>query len=348
MRIHHLLLSAAILTFTATAHAEEAPEEMVPVDYEGASFMAPQGWAVEANPGEARVKLSARPEDPTSPSVLIKTFPAEGGDEATERFAARSRKAINNPTLVTHIERPTGASVDIWAGSIQGVSRRVAILQWEDEAHDVAMTAVFSATPGEFEQLGGASLLCKVLQLSDYMDVPQTLSQRGDAPQGLDVPEQYRRSATPTLYFIAEHLHELSAAQIAAGMKHFNKAEHEALAMYSAFGNLLHGIACGADNSVTLYTMRGTQSCEVTMRQWHQTFRLLEGDDRAALDYAFSQREGFLVSERCAEGALTGEACNTYLQARRHELAHNRTTMTRVVANLSNGCISGNGSCVAY
>jgi len=79
-----------------------------------------------------------------------------------------------------------------------------------------------------------------------------------------------------------------------------------------------------------------------------QTLQLTQGDKRAALDYALRQREQLLIAQRCANGQLSKASCNAYIQQRRQDLTQSHDTMTRVIANLGNGCIVGDPGCLPY
>jgi hypothetical protein len=339
------VLVALLGALVATPAAAARPE-LVPVEAQGSRLMAPRGWAVRSQAAPVTsIELAERPGDPASPSVLLMSLPLQGGPQSPATAVAAVLASIEGRHLVRRGTGPNGAAVAIWDGTLSGVRGRVAVLEWSQPAANLGLVAVLAAPPDRFEALGGVDLLYAVLGVGAPPAAPVA---KGSAPPAsrarLDVPAAYRGSSVATLYFVADTLWARSPAELAAALRASNADERQLLGVYSAFANLLHGIACGADASLVL----GGQDCRATLTRWAETLRLTGGDRRRALDYAERQRETFLIGERCTKGRLSKSACSSYVRQRRADLDRHHATMTRVIAHLGNGCIIGDPDCPPY
>lgn len=338
-------VSVLLAALVATPAAAALPE-LVPVEALGSRLMAPRGWAVRSQAAPVTtIELAERPGDPASPSVLLMSLPLQGGPQSPATAAAAVLASIEGRRLVRRGTGPNGAAVAIWDGTLSGVEGRVAVLEWHQPAANLGLVAVLAAPPERFESLGGVDLLYAVLGVGAPPAGPVA---KGPAPSAsparLEVPAAYRGSSVATLYFVADTLWVRTPAELATALRALGDDERQLLGVYSAFGNLLHGIACGADAGLVL----AGRDCRTTLTQWAETLRLTGGDRRRALEYAERQRESFLIGERCTKGRLSKSACSSYVRQRRADLDRHHATMTRVIAHLGNGCIVGDPDCPPY
>lgn len=350
-----IALALALVLFCGSLAWAKMPE-LVPTQQNGATFMMPKGWTVKSTMKPVpQVHMEETPGSPTSPSIHIANYPLQYGPDTASMHAKNVVQSSFKAGTAKMLSREYGANnstVEIWKGTIGQVAGKMAIIYYADTARGFGMTALLAAPPERFDSLGGKKLLYAVLGADGKTTKApaKTKSVAATAPKAkkLVVPKKYRKSGTPTLYYIAENFHQLSPSQIAQGFSKFNQNELQLLGVYAAFANLLHGIACGADASIILSTGGAPQNCRMTMSQWQQTLQLTQGNKMAALEYALRQRETFLIGARCSSGGLDKASCNMYVQARRKDINDSHNTMTRVIANLSNGCIVGDPGCLPY
>jgi hypothetical protein len=324
--------------------------KLVPTKQNGATFMMPEGWSVKSTMKPVpQVQMEEKPGSPTSPSIHISNYPLQYGANTASLHAQNVVASSFKKGTAKMLSRDAGmnnSTAEVWQGTIGEVEGKMAIVYYADTARGFGMTAIFAAPPKRFDAMGGAKLVYAVLGADGKTPV-KSVADRPKA-RALSIPKKYRSSKTPTLFYIAENFHQLSPAQVARGFRMFNQTELQLLGVYSAFANLLHGIACGADASLVLSTGGPPQSCQTTMAQWQQTLQLTQGNKMAALEYALRQRETFLIGARCSTGGLDKSSCNIYVQARREDIDNSHNTMMRVIANLSNGCIVGDPGCLPY
>ncbi len=344
------------LTFCAlTGTAFAGMPALVPTQQQGGTFMLPKGWAVKSTAEPlATVVAEETAGSSKSPSLHYWSYPLTQGPNTAATHAAQVASSLQGGTLVSRQALPGGMVLEQWQGALGGVKASAALLYFADTTKGGGMTALFAAPPERYVTLGGANLLLATLGLSS----PSTATVKTTTPaprktanvtaKGLSIPQPYASTNQPTLFYIAENLHALSPAQIAAGLRQFNSTEHQLIAIYSAFGNMLHGIACEADAKALIMSTSGPKNCRTTMAEWANTLQFTQGDKSRAFSYAFRQRDEYLIGRRCSDGTLSKSSCNTYIENKRNEITRNHNMMTRIIANFSNACVVGDAGCVPY
>jgi hypothetical protein len=316
--------------------------------------MVPKGWSVTSSASPIpTITVEETPGSAKSPSLHFWSYPLAQGPGTSAAHAAQVSGSIQGGALVSRQALRGGLILEQWRGSIGGVKASAALLYFDHPSNGRGMTALFAAPPERYTQLGGSALLLATLGISSNAPAaakapakPRATAKVPAASPRLSIPQPYASTNQPTLFYIAENLHALSPSQVAAGLRQFNATEHQLVAVYSAFGNMLHGIACGADANAKLMTPNGPKNCRATMTEWASTMQLTKGDKAAAFSYAFRQRDEYLTGRRCSDGKISKASCDAYIANKRAELTRSHDTMTRIIANFSNACIVGDPGCV--
>lgn len=308
-------------------------------------LMVPKGWNVTSSAQPiTTVQVEHTKGSKSQPSVLINAFPLQYGPTTAQQYAARLRTAIASPTLVARQPGPYGSVIETYDGVVNGLKARVAILHWADTSRNYGMTTLFAAQPADFKRLGGVKFMLRVMRIDKAPVTTKAapkVAARPATPTTLNIPAKYRASSSPTLFYVADNLPELSPAQIAAAFRQFNATERLSLGVYQAFANFLHGMACSADRSVLLVTNSSRQNCQQTMAGWQQTLQLTQGNKAKAFEYALRERLTYLNGARCGSGQTDRATCNAYLQTKQRMMNQNHNFMRKMIIRMGGGCVVG-------
>jgi hypothetical protein len=341
-----LLASTALLS-TALISSALASPQLRPQQISGITLAVPVGWAVKTSASPVpTIRLEAPPGAADSPSVLLMSMPQKAGGPSIAQIAGQLVQSTMKPAQqLGQQQAPNGAMLTLWQGPIGGIPAKMAVMH--QAANSVGMVAAFAAPVAKFDALGGPQLLMAILAGQGSAAGPGRPAPQAAAPAGaLQVPAAYARSNMPVLNYLADAFETLQPAQFAAGLRQMNATEHQTLSIYSAFGNLVHYMACQADRSIR---QANGQTCMQTHVQWQQTLQFSNNDVRQATMEAQSQRSKIQVAARCGDGRNDASTCQMYMKTQGAMNTANHNNMMRIISNMSaNGCIVGDPGCVPY
>ncbi len=313
---------------------------------EGLTLQVPKGWTVrtEAQPVPT-VHIEARPGAKDSPSVMLVSMPLSQGPNTPGLFAQNLVSQLVVGAQVQAQQQMGTGHMMIVTGQINGLPAKLAVLTGSEPAKGVGTLAAFAAPTKNFDQLGGPQLLLAILGQAPAQAQAQVQPPSGAAK--VRIPAKYRKSGAPVAHYLAAELERLTPAQIAGALRQSNQTDVLQYGLYSAFGSMLHFLACQADPTLVMPFNSVPSSCAQTNQQWRQTVQMSGGNTQQAFSYAFRQRDSLLIAWRCGNGTFDKGSCAAYRSGTRAYNTATNNTMNRIISHLSpNGCIEGDPGCV--